>query len=271
VYYETQWHLLDASLINYFPKADGSLAGVEEIVAGVRKWLAARPDLKGNDAKLRQFMPAGGWRRGPDVLSRCPFYDDNGWLPAATHGWYSTVQEYDGSALFAYESGYSMGYEVNVQLRPGERLVRNWSNKGLHVMSDGGEAPGCLTATVGQGALRYSPAYGDLAPGRVGNGTLEYKVPLANGAFRASALVAENLACTAEDGAKPALHVKDAREGGVLVFRMPSSYVYLTGTLTLDAAVGSGGDIEVSFSDNHGLDWRRVGRVAAPGAQQFDL
>src|SRR5262249_34624501 len=33
VFYDGAWHLLDASLVNYFPKADGSLASVEEITA----------------------------------------------------------------------------------------------------------------------------------------------------------------------------------------------------------------------------------------------
>jgi len=33
-----------------------------------------------------------------------------------------------------------MGYELNVQLRVGERLTRNWFNKGLHVnMLEGGD------------------------------------------------------------------------------------------------------------------------------------
>src|SRR5207302_7095399 len=112
----------------------------------------------------------GGWRKGPGVLSRCPFYDDNGWLPAATHGWYATMEEYDGSTLFESESGYSTGYQVNIQLRPGERLTRNWSNKGLHVNMDcSGNAPGCLTQKTGADALRYTPKFGDIAPGRIGN------------------------------------------------------------------------------------------------------
>src|SRR5262249_28847236 len=40
VYFDGAWHMLDASLINYFPKEDGQIAGVEEIVAAVREWHA---------------------------------------------------------------------------------------------------------------------------------------------------------------------------------------------------------------------------------------
>jgi hypothetical protein len=271
VFWDGKWHLLDASLINYFPKPDGTLAGVEEIVTDLKAWYAKHPDLKGNGAGLRKSMAGGGWRKGPDILSRCPFYDYGGWLPAATHGWYSTMQEYDGSTLFRYESGYSLGYRVNVQLRRGERLTRNWSNKGLHVMMDGGGTPGALKGRAGYDALRYTPRYGDLAPGRIGNGTLAYDVPLADASFRGGALVAANLACTSEAGAGPAVHVKDPQSPGVLVIRMPSSYVYLGGDLSVKAVVGPGGTVRVAFSDNNGLDYKPVATVTASGAHRIDL
>jgi hypothetical protein len=173
-------------------------------------------------------MRGGGWRKGPEILSRCPQYDENGWFEAATHGWYSTMAENDGSHNGHYEYGYSLGYQVNVRLRPGERLTRNWSNRGLHVnMKDGG-APGCMTQKTGQDSLRYTPKDGDLAPGRVGNGVLEYDVPAAE--------------------------LAAAAKSGVFTVRMPSSYVYLTGKATFKAA----GPVTVSFSDTHGLDWREL-------------
>ena len=138
VNYDHAWHMLDASLVNYFPKPDGKIASMAELVAAVKGWLAEHPELKQNDAKLRQFHQAQGWmgwKQGPALLTNCPFYDWSGWWPAKTHGWYSTMQEYDGShnTPFPYEYAYSQGYEVNIQLRRGERLTRNWFNKGLHV------------------------------------------------------------------------------------------------------------------------------------------
>lgn len=229
VYWDGAWHLLDSSLMCYFPKADGKLASVDEIIAGIKEWYEKNPGYKGNGDKLGQFMRGGGWKKGPEVLSRCPSYDDNGWLEAATHGWYSTMQEYDGSQSGLYEYGYSQGYEVNIRLRAGERLTRNWSNKGLHVnMMGGGGPPGCITGKTGQDALRYTPKDGDLAPGRVGNGTLEYDVPTAL------------LQAAAKDGS--------------FTVRMPSSYVYLSGKATFKAA----GPVTVQFSDNNGLDWKPV-------------
>jgi hypothetical protein len=238
VFFDGEWHLLDSSLMCYFPKADGKLASVDEIMAGIKDWYDKNPGYKKNNDKLAQFMRGGGWKKGPEVLSRCPSYDENGWLEAATHGWYSTMQEYDGSANGMYEYGYSQGYEVNIRLRPGERLTRNWSNKNLHInMNGGGGVPGCMTMKTGQDSLRYTPKDGDLAPGRVGNGTLEYDVPAAL--------------------------LKDAAKSGSFSVRMPSSYVYLTGKATFKAA----GPVAVTFSDNNGLDWKEL----AVSGSEIDL
>lgn len=270
VSWDGAWHLLDASLINYHPKPDGALASVDEIIAGVKAWYASNPQYRGNDGKLRQFMANRGWKRGPEILAGCPFYDANGWLPAATHGWYSTMQEYDGSADGIYEYGYSQGYQVNVQLRPGERLTRCWRNQGLHVnMAEGGV--GCLNKKTGAGDLRYAPGYGDMAPGRIGNGKHEYTVPLADSSFRKGALLADNLAGMSEDGRGPAVHVRDTVRPAVLVVRMPSSYVYLSGLLAGEAVVGAGGSINVQLSDNNGLDWRDLISVAKSGPISVDL
>jgi hypothetical protein len=264
VRWEGAWHLLDSSLINYFKKADGKIASVEELIAATNEWYAQNPGYKGNGDKIVAFHKTGGWqgwKRGPELLKGAPTIDDTGWWPAKTHGWYSTMQEYDGTGggagnkAFLYEYGYSQGYRLDLRLRPGERLTRNWSNRGLHVnMKDGG-APGCMTMKTGTDALVYTPKYGDLAPGRVGNGTLEYDVPVKTPAYRAGAIEASNL----EPGRAAAA---DASKPGVLVLRMPSSYVYLSGKLSLKAS----GEASVSFSDNHGLDWREL-----PKAEEIDL
>ncbi|MCW8131148.1 MAG: hypothetical protein KIS92_12435 [Planctomycetota bacterium] len=273
VKWDGAWRLLDGSLIAYYPKADGSLAGVDEIIAGVSGWLDAHPEMRGSDEKLGAFMRGEGWKKGPEILTRTKFYDGNGWLPAATHGWYSTMQEFDCKPDQVYEYGYTEGYRVNIQLRQGERLTRNWSNQRLHVnMKGGGGAPGCLKMEVGKESLRYAPDFGDLAPGRVGNGLLEYHVPLANGAFRNAAVLVVNLAARAEDGKDPAIHAIDDAKDGVLELRMPSSYVYLTGTMQFEAAIGpDGGSVAAYFSDNHGLDWERIGESDKPGERKIDL
>jgi hypothetical protein len=71
--------------------------------------------------------------------------------------------------------------------------------------------------------------------------------------------------------AGPALHVHDASQPGVLEIRMPTSYVYLDGQVALDAAVGSGGSIQVLFSDNNGLDWRHLATLQKSASRKIDL
>ena len=268
LYYGDSWHLFDPSLINYFRKPDGSVASVKEIIQAVKEWHKQNPGYSHNDPKLSTLARNGGWKKGPALLNTPEFYDQNGVGAAGWHGWHSTMQEYDCQPDQLYEYGYSQGYQLNVQLRPGERLTRNWFNKGLQVNMHGGPTPGCLKNRAGMG---YQKKLGDIAPGRVGNGVHEYDVPLANGAFRTGALVAENLASQSEDQKGPAIHVKDPNAPGVLVIRMPSSYVYLTGKLAIKPVVGDGGRIVISLSENNGLNWRELARLAGNTAQTLDF
>ena len=97
VFWDDRWHMLDASLVNYFRRPDGQIAGVADICEAVQDWLAEHPGYRGNDRQLRQFQQAdgwAGWKKGPPLLADCNFYDAGGWWPAKTHGWYSTMQEY---------------------------------------------------------------------------------------------------------------------------------------------------------------------------------
>ena len=278
VFYDQEWHLFDASLVNYFTRADGKIASVSNVCEAVRDWSRAHPEVKGS--KLMDFQKADGWlgwKKGPELLTHCQFYDWSGWWPAKTHGWYSTMQEYDGThnTPFVYEYGYSQGYEVNVQLRRGERLTRNWSNHGLHVNGVGkdGEAPGCLKASPDEGSLAFLKKYGDLTHGRVGSGVLEYGLPLADGSFRDGMLAVENLVSNQEkpSAGAPVVRVSDPAKPAVFEWRMPSSYVYLTGKLEGEVVVGTGGKVQVLFSDNHGLDWREAGTIEKTGPALVDL
>ncbi|MFI5377796.1 MAG: hypothetical protein ACHRHE_00700 [Tepidisphaerales bacterium] len=263
-----KWCMFDASLVNYFKTPDGSVAGVEEINRSAIDWIAKNPGYKGDRNKLYKFMAGGGWRKGPEILAGGTGYDDNGWLPAATHSWGDSMLEFGGSKNFPYEYGTAVGYEVNIQLRPGERLVRNWSNKGLHV--NAAEGTDCSTlkenpANAG-GQLRYSPKFGDRSPGRIGNGTHEYTLPLAGGAYRGGMLSVDNI-----DDTPAGPRVKDQAKPAEIIFRMPSSYVYLGGSLAFTPAIGDGGSVTVGISLNNGLDWKELAKVTQSGPQTVDL
>jgi hypothetical protein len=268
VWWNDSWHMLDASLINYFPKPDGEIASIAEIEAAVAAFFKDHPDLKGDDKKLRAYNWENnrkGWLRGPELLAKCPFYTENGMWSDRTHGWYSTMQEYDGSHLFQSDQGYALGYSVNIQLRQGEVLTRNWFNKGLHINSEdkAGQAPGSMELKDKVLAKRFTSKYGDIAPGRVGNGTLVYQPPLAS--LKTSAYAFDNLAV--EDDR---LRVADASKPGVLIIRMPCSYVYLSGEATFDAAAGAGSSVTLKLSDNNGLDWRELSTYTQFGVKTQD-
>ena len=293
IFHDDAWHLYDASLINYFPKADGRIASVTEMCNEVSLWRRAHPELD-DEAKLVAFMNGDGgtrWKtQGPEILSRCPtisVMDRAGFYPANSHSWATgTMQEYaidpatdsaEGGSFAARfrDQPYVTGHRMNLQLRRGERIVRNWSNEGRHVNERGGSPPTCIGGSTSEPKavfgdltdLRYSARlFGDLAPGRVGNGRHEYAPPLADGGFRLGALQADNLATSAEAKGGPALQVKDPAAPAVLVVRMPSSYVFLDGEVAADAVVAPTGRIDVELSRNHGLDWTAVGSITTSGA-----
>ena len=261
------WAMFDASLINYFRLPDGQIAGVEQISDSVADWYRQHPQFKNDHGKLSDYMRNSGWRRGPTVLAGATGYDENGWQAAATHGWGDSMVEYDRPSDHAlYDYNGAVGYEVNIQLRPGEVLTRNWSNKRLQVNSDPPSTLTCATANPSD-QLRYSPKWGDLAPGRIGNGTLVYSPPLSSPEFLRSALSAENVSI----GGQPVLHAQNPDQAASLVIRMPSSYVYLDGAADVDATIGAGGKIDVAFSENNGLDWKPVAKLSTSGQQHLDL
>jgi hypothetical protein len=270
-----KWSMLDGSLVNYFKLPDGSIAGVKEISDSVTEWFKDKPELLDPKTKhpyedhehYYKIMRKGQWRKGPTVLRGSVGYDENGWLPAHTHAWGDSLIEFGhGDDInFLFEYGVALGYEVNVQLRPGEKLIRNWSNKDLNINDDNKSSREILKSNPQDptGDMRYAPKFGDLAEGRAGNGILEYTPPL--NSLAATALTYDNL--TIKDQ-----HLVPAAPGkpGTFVLRMPSSYVYLTGQLEL-AAVGS---VAVSYSDNNGLDWKPITPLSAlreTGVVAFDL
>ena len=269
VYYGGAWHLIDASLMDYYEKPDGTLASVDDLRHAVRGWFEQNPDLattlRGKDTPLREFARNNGWKKGPPLLANCEFFDANGINFAGYHGWPSNMQEYDWSddKCKVFDYGGSMGYQLNIQLRPGERLTRNWFDKGDHINAPNGD-PGLLNNR--RASLGFQARLGDIAPGRVGNGTDEYDVPLASATLADACLQYENL----KPGRKPALAAADGAKPGVLVIRMPNSYVYLGGTVTLLPAITKG-SVTVSISRNQGLDWEELARYETTPAAPAEI
>lgn len=180
VKYDGAWHHFDTERIYYFRKPDGALASVAEIAAAVTEWGKANPEAVKDDGSLRKFMAGDGWKKGPPLLAGSEFFSRNGSDPTGGHGWNSVMSIF-AKKIDPFEYGYSQGYQVNIQLRPGERLTRNWSHQGRHVNMGEGGAPSCMASRA---EMKYQEKLGDLAPGRVGNGTIEYDVPVRDPALQ---------------------------------------------------------------------------------------
>jgi hypothetical protein len=306
VWYDNAWHLLDASLTFFLQKpgpdgkpAAGPIASVDDMKADIMAWRKQHPELK-TDSDLRKFARAGGWQKGPALFATAnlsqsgemyKFYSEDGFCRAEApnadkttgHGWASNLVEYnykhadDKGKMIVYapdtkpswnvtDYGATMGYQLNIQLREGEKLTRCWSASqaatGLNRRNQKRFDKFLKGDTT---SLGLQKDLGDLAPGRVGNGTLKYDV-LADSKLGADAIAFDNLAL---DGGK--LRVKDASKPGVLVVRMPCNYVYLDGEMTSKPVVGQGGSIAASISFNNGLDWKPVAKFDKSGDQKTDL
>jgi hypothetical protein len=260
-----QWCLIDGSVMNYFVKDDGKLASVDEIHQEVREWIQHHPDLIGNDSALRQFARDGGWRQGPPLLAKAEqFYGEHGVNTAGWHGWSSTMQEYY-KVMEPFEFGSTIGYRLNVQLRPGEKITRNFFSRGIEYTNSMNKQYYDELQT--RERLGIQETLGDRAPGRVGDGTTEWNVPLALPQLQRSALAVENLAAADTGG----IAVADPAEAGVLELRFPNSYVVVKARTGLKAHIPSGGAIAISFSDNNGLDWRPVTTLDRSGEHEVDL
>jgi hypothetical protein len=276
VWYDGAWHLLDSSLMFYLVKPDGKIASVDEMKQSIEDWLKDHPELK-TDADFKRFAKNYGWKKGPALFATCQFYDKNGTNQAKVHGWFSNMQEYNYTVggegrkivvppdtvgeVNVFDYGALMGYEVNVQLREGEKLTRNWSADEVATGLNAGKK----FLQGDRSELGQQTEFGDRAPGRIGNGTLEYDV-MADSKLASDALTFENLKM---DGGK--LRVVDAGKPGVLVVRMPSSYLYLGGDMAIQPTIGNGGTVKASVSLNNGLDWMDLAKIEKGGEQKVDL
>lgn len=124
-FYDGAWHHFDPGMICYYIKPDGTVAGVEEIAAGLKAWYAAHPDYLDQDAKMRAFMKDPGIAQGPEILRTCPTLDAGGSYPLNYFGWYTTMLIFNGmnNTPFPYEENHTQGHRMHLTLRKGEKTA----------------------------------------------------------------------------------------------------------------------------------------------------
>ena len=270
VCWDGAWHLLDASLINYFTQ-------------GRRRARLGGRDRRGPEGLVRstrfqgrrqQALPVHDRRRleeGPALLANCPFYDENGWLPAATHGWYSTMQEYDGRPTGSTSTatrGLPGQHPAPPRRAADPQLVQQGPAR-QHGRRRRARAASTARSARTIFAMRRSTATSP-RPHRQRHA----RVRRARWPTARSARVrwqAENLACKADDGQGPAVHVGRRAKPGMLVdphaqqLRLPQRPARPEGRRR------RGRQHRRPFSDNNGLDWKDVARLEKSGEQKIDL
>ena len=274
VWYQDGWHMFDGSLLTYFPRPkDGVAASVDEISAAIADWYTVHPGYRKNGAKIMELMRKDGWSgwksEGPALLAKCPFYRA-GYLPAKTHGWDATMAEYDRKSE-VYEYGYQVGHRALFSLRPGESLIREAGNRGLHVNMDVDPNWDGLGARAPENDLVYLkeflPGYHG---GVVANGNHRYAPNLGAGDLALGAEVYDNLASSGSGS--PALHVKQVGKPGIAVIPMVSPYVYLGGRLKLSVVGHSADDrLTVSISTNNGRTFTELVSSSIDKAQELTV
>lgn len=272
VRYGDAWHMFDASLITFFPDPRTGLASsVDDIGGALASWYAGHAEYRKNPAKLVELMRRDDWmgwkENGPPLLADCPFYE-KGYLPARTHGWDATMLEYDRKSE-VYEYGYHVGHRAVFSLRPGESLVREAGNRGLHVNGDRMPKWNALKARAPEADLVYLK---DFFPGYrggiVGNGVHRYAPNLAAGDLALGAEVYDNLA----SGGAPALHVKEAGTPGIAIVPMVSPYVDLKGRVRVEAVTSSADDlVRLSISTNDGRTFTPLWSAPGVGVSKAEI
>ena len=153
------WCMFDASLINYFRKPDGHDRQRGGDQQEHRRLVHEAPRVSRRTATsfcVHARRKVGS--RDRQSSPAAPGTTTNGWLPAATHGWYSSMQEFNEKKNFQYEYGAAVGYEVNIQLRAGERLSPQLVKQGpARQHARRRRRPDSLTGVAGKGDPPLQP------------------------------------------------------------------------------------------------------------------
>lgn len=149
-----------------------------------------------------------------------------------------------------YTNHWEINHTMAMTLRPGERVERCWYNWGKYHDNLYRQPP---------------PVYG--------NGAHVYTPDLERNVFKSGFVTLANIETSADSGTTPNLHLLDSGEAGVLVCLMETPYVYVGGSVELNAvATTSSSALLIEFSRD-GFSWNHLGEITGvfAGTNQFSL
>ena len=208
VWYDNGWHLLDPDGEIYYLEDDNqTIASVET--------LEQRADL------IRRQQ--GGFYRDIDMMIEHYTTTDNNRLAP----WYTKSSETD----------HTMGF----RLRPGESLMRSWSNWGLY----------------------FTAGYLE-EPKRYGNGRFLFEPVFKDDLYQQGSEQSDGLMVKLRDEAM-VLTTAESASNGTLVYRFQSPYPYLSGNVQLTGEIAKEGMIQIEFSEQ-GKVWQIVEALDQAGS-----
>lgn len=144
---------------------------------------------------------------------------------------------------------------MRMTLRPGETL--SLVNRNMSSVPDG----------VPKGG-KYHDNYQRTQPYMYGNGRMTYSPPLA--AMTTTELQTRLGAVNMECSTSPLARLKSGQTSGDLVVRMASPYVFVGGSVTLDAVLGASSSVVVQFSKT-GVSYTTLGTISQSGRYSYTL
>jgi len=240
IFYDGEWHIFDSDAGVFYLKDDNkTIAGMDDLVK--EPWLIERtfhPGLAGWNQAHPRRTSTGRWSDGIKTVVK----------------FYSTTENNEMNELEPRDL-----YEMNLTLRPGEKIVLRWDNIG-----------------------KFYNKYLYTEPIFYANGKIVYKPDLTDSAYREHIVSETNIKSVADDGKRPNIHVDTCITESTwrsyksyIIYKVKSPYVIVGGCLSGDFyrndTYGDVCQIEISFD---GKEWIPVWTAHSTGwikhTQVFD-
>ena len=190
--------------------------------------------------------------RDHDLMKRTHTYGISAREDPLTDQFSASLYFYEGER--SGEGRIGTRHAMLFTLRPGEALEWRWSHVGKEYSAGLAMQPGVRWTTDGEGTL-FS-GWGQSAYDNLRNGKWFYGPPLDKVLYRRGVHSEENVACTADDGRKPNLHLAKPGQAARVTWKIASPYVIVGGTVQGEARKKVAGDALLLRWSSDGNSWQ---------------